>query len=96
MKEYFIEKTKTALSQVGVEFFFQKVTMDCAVQAHIHSAIEVLMIKSGTYRIFADDEEYIAKEGDMILLRSNTIHRVFKLSSGCGFYYVLKISPEFV
>jgi AraC-like DNA-binding protein/mannose-6-phosphate isomerase-like protein (cupin superfamily) len=96
MKEYFIEKTKTALPQVGVEFFFQKVTTDCAVQAHIHSAIEILMIKSGSYRIFADDEEYIAKDGDMILLRSNTIHRVFKLSSGCGSYYVLKISPEFI
>ena len=96
MKEYLIEKDRAILNQRGFEVFLQTVKAECAVPAHIHSAIELLYINEGTFRIFADDEEYVVGEGDLVLFRSNTIHRVYKLTPKTGYYHVFKVSPELV
>lgn len=96
MKEYSVEQERISLKQRGFEIFLQEILIERAVPAHIHSAIEILFILEGAYKIFADEEEYLVEKGDLILFRSNTIHRVFKLSPQNGYYHVLKISPELV
>lgn len=96
MKEYSVEIEKESLKLRGFEVFLQEIKMERAVSAHIHSAIEIIYIISGEYRVFADEEEFLLGKGDLILFRSNTIHRIFKLTPENGFYYVFKISPELV
>ena len=96
MKEYSIEKEQASLKQRGFEVFLQEIKIERAVPAHIHSAIEIIYIINGSYRVFADEEEFVIGEGDLILFRSNTIHRIFKLTPENGYYYVFKISPELV
>jgi len=96
MREYSVEIEKENLNQRGFEFFCQKTKEERLVPAHIHSAIEIIYIISGAYQVFADEEEYLLSDGDMILFRSNTIHRIFKRTPEDGFYYVFKISPELV
>lgn len=44
------------------------------MSAHWHTEWELIRIKSGTFQIFADDEEILAKAGDVILLRDSMLH----------------------
>jgi AraC-like DNA-binding protein/mannose-6-phosphate isomerase-like protein (cupin superfamily) len=95
MKEYRIEQEQAIITKTGIEFFLQEMPNEAGrVNPHIHSALELLFVKSGSFRMFADDEEFYADEGCAVLFRSNTVHRVFPLSEGKSYYYVLKIKPS--
>ena len=95
MKTYRIEEEREIITRTGIEFFLQKMTGEKRrVHPHIHSAIEMLFIKSGEFLMYADDEEFTLGEGCVILFRSNTVHRVYKLSEQEGYYYVLKLRPS--
>lgn len=95
MKEYRIEQEQAIITKTGIEFFLQKMPNEAGrVNPHIHSALELLFVKSGSFRMFADDEEFYVSEGCAVLFRSNTVHRVFPLSKGKSYYYVLKIKPS--
>ena len=94
MNEYFVEPEKSVISEQGIEFFLQlNKKADLIVSPHIHTAIEILFITKGRYRVYSDDEEYILSPGDAILFRSHTIHKVYGLDEGTNAYYVLKIKP---
>lgn len=84
----------------GIEFFHQTFTFDeesirrDVLGAHIHSAIELLYVDQGCVRFFADDREYLVNEGEMILFRSNVIHRSRGVYPGTASYYCLKLKPS--
>lgn len=44
------------------------------MSAHWHTEWELIRVKSGTFTIFADEEEICARAGDVILLRDSMLH----------------------
>ena len=97
MTEYFKEKALPQLLEYGIEFFqLQHTEQGGVTKAHIHPAIEFIYITGGRYEIGVDNDAFIAKEGDLILIRSNVIHTLKHTSenNGIGNYYVLKINPS--
>ncbi len=97
MQNYRYEQEKTVITKTGIEFFLQKMTNEYgSVRPHLHSALEFLFIKEGKFRMFADNREVYAYEGSLVLFRSNTVHKIFALSEGNSYYYVLKIRPSVI
>ncbi len=97
MKGYRIEPEQAIITKTGIEFFLQEMPNAVGkVTPHIHSAIEIIFIKSGSFRMFSDDTEMVVGEGCTVLFRSNAVHRIFPLSEGKSYYYVLKIKPSLI
>jgi AraC-like DNA-binding protein/mannose-6-phosphate isomerase-like protein (cupin superfamily) len=97
MKEYRYEQEQTVITKTGIEFFLQKMPNEAGrVNPHVHSAIEIIYIVKGKFRMFSDDVEVLAGEGCVVLFRSNTVHRIFPLSQGDSYYYVLKVKPALI
>ena len=90
-----IERETEEMKEDGMEFFPQAVSADAVgTPGHIHDTIEIVWVTAGSFRIFIDDTEYSAKQGDLILFRSNTIHGVYANHQPYNEYYVLKIKPS--
>ena len=80
----------------GTEFFLQATPPVCvACAAHVHKAVELLYVKSGSFIVLLDGVEYAIEKGDLILFCSNAIHHVFTKNLPENEYYVIKISPAF-
>ena len=80
----------------GMEFFLQATPPVCvACAAHVHKAVELLYVKSGSFIVLLDGVEYAIEKGDLILFCSNAIHHVFTKNLPENEYYVIKISPAF-
>lgn len=92
-KNYYVEKP---VSDDGVEFFLIHAEENAVcTMAHIHQAVEFLYIKQGTFLISADSDELEAREGDLVVFRSGTIHSIYYLGDlPRGEYYVIKINPR--
>lgn len=79
------------------EFFVQKNgARKTTCSAHIHSAVELLYIKSGSYKVMLDNREFEVSRGDLALFCSNSIHHVMTQNCPSNEYYVIKISPSFL
>ena len=97
MREYRIEAEQEPIARTGIEFFyFDFRSRKKQVSPHIHTAVELLYIKRGKFQIFADDREFSVREGDTVLFRSNTIHRLCVTGGEDAGYYVFKFSPAFL
>lgn len=96
MNGFYIEPEELTDTATGIDFFYNDFlnVSDLLVKPHIHSALEILFIHKGRFRIFADDKEFMLNPGDAILFRSHTIHKVFALDGGDSGYYVLKMKPK--
>ena len=80
----------------GMEFFLQATPPVCvACAAHVHKAVELLYVKSGSFIVLLDGVEYALEAGDLVLFCSNAIHHVFTKNLPENEYYVIKISPAF-
>lgn len=80
----------------GMEFFLQATPPVCvACAAHVHKAVELLYVKSGSFIVLLDGVEYAIEKGDLVLFCSNAIHHVFTKNLPDNEYYVIKISPAF-
>lgn len=96
MSEFYVEKENQIISQTGMEFFrFEFDDCKRLVRPHIHSAVEILLIVEGRFRVYSENREHIATEGETVLFRPNTIHRIYQ-ESDSGSYYVLKLHPSFL
>lgn len=92
---YYIETKNEAMKEYGMEFFPTVVpARTTAAAAHIHDAIEIAFLQEGKYNIFVNGEEFLAGEGDVLLFRSNAIHRIYTMDSPVNRYYVLKVMPS--
>ena len=96
MSDFYIEKENQIIAQTGMEFFrFEFTGTKRLVRPHIHSAVEILLIVDGCFRVFSENQEHLANPGETVLFRPNTIHRIYQESErGC--YYVLKLHPSFI
>lgn len=94
MEQYFVESYIKELESGPVDAHLQQSSKRrCFCRAHIHSAIEMLIVKTGTFEIYANDRKYIAGAGDMVLLRSNTIHHTYSTTDSAA-YYVIRMRPS--
>lgn len=64
------------------------------VQAHIHNYIEIIYALSGKYQILLNNQNYSFGEGDMVLINSNEIHKIYALTPELNRYIVIKFEPE--
>ncbi len=96
MKEYSVAKENQILSENGTRFYISYYeTAHGLVIPHIHSSIEMLFIAKGKFRVFSENKEFLVSEGDAVLFRSNTIHRIYATEAD-SFYYVLQLHPSFI
>lgn len=95
MADYYKESKQPHLEEYGIDFFSQQVQEQVVMaSAHVHPAIEFIYISKGVFEIGIDNEHYTAREGDLLLFRSNAIHTTRHISNGADEYYVLKINPS--
>lgn len=91
MKDFYVEKESVRLDTCPIHATLQSHSKKREViRPHIHSAIEFLIVKSGSYDIFVDERRYSAHPGDMVMLRSNTIHQTYSTTE-LSSYYVVKV-----
>lgn len=96
MSNFYIEKENQTISRTGMEFFrYEFANGKYAVRPHIHSAVEILLITEGSFRVLSENTEYHVTEGETILFRPNTIHRTVRTEER-GAYYVLKLHPSLI
>ena len=96
MQEFFVEKESVTLDSCPIHATLQSHDFKKQViSAHIHSAIEFLIVKEGSYDICVDEQRFCANPGDMVMLRSNTIHHSYNTSDNSA-YYVVKVRPSLI
>ena len=95
MEKYYVEHITAEMKAQGMEFFLQKSQHGILhTPAHIHEAIEILAVHSGQIQVYINETEYCAKKGDILLLRSNAIHKIYSERIEESAYYVLKVNPS--
>ncbi len=97
--KFYKEVPPSLLAEYDIEFFpveVEKQGMCAIVTAHIHTAVEILHITKGEFKIVSNDEQAFAHKGDIVLFRSNTVHSIYHLDDSRGEYYVLKLPSHFL
>lgn len=97
MSDYRIEEENNQMQQDGIECFIQMFdSMNTCAKPHIHTAVEILYILHGDFRVTIDETEHVAHPGDTVLIRSNAIHQICSLQDSACSYYVVKLKPAFI
>ena len=97
MEKYRIEKENERFKRRDMAFIVFPVKSNCVgTHSHIHEAIEILYITEGSFEISCDNKTVRAEVGDLLLFRSNSIHRTVAGDSEKNSYLVLKISPRLI
>ncbi len=97
MDNYFVESNESGCKGMGNGVWIAKHVLNSknyCVSPHIHTAVELLYFLDGKCRAYADDVEYIVGEGDLIVVRSNTIHKVYPLVDFPCAHIVIQYTPE--
>lgn len=95
--ECYRETPPMTLAVYDIEFFTQRVKpKSVAAAAHIHTAVELIYITEGDFRVEADGVQAEVHPGDLVLFRSNTVHSIYSLSEKHGQYQVLKLTSSFL
>lgn len=94
--EYEYEKEEPLVVQRDIDFFIQNRKKGQSFRSHIHSAVEVLFIQTGTMKIFVEGQEFMACPGSTVLIRSNTVHTGVSMGDEECNYWVLKIKPTYL
>ncbi len=64
--------------------------------AHIHNAIEIVYVNEGCFSAILGEKEYVIEDGDMLLIRTGVIHRLYSNSPNESSYYIIKIAPSMI
>lgn len=97
MKNYVVESQNQSFYDLGMAINLQSATAGTiATYDHIHELIEFLYVKDGSFKAYVNDVEYNIEKGDMLLVRSNAVHRVYATGMPSSSYYVLKFKLSFI
>lgn len=92
--EYFVEGDRRSLIKFGYECWLQHFAPNSSdTAAHIHDAVELIYVKNGSFRVQADNTEFAAHRGDLVMFRCNTVHRISSFSEPENSCYVIKVKP---
>ncbi len=64
--------------------------------AHIHNAIEIVYVNEGSFIAMLGETEYRIEKGDMLLIRTGVIHRLYSDPEKESSYYIIKIAPSLI
>ena len=79
------------------EFFLQLTpARSIACYENIHSVVELLYVRSGSYSVEMNNTRCSIEKGDLILFCSNVPHYAVSGDDEDNSYYVLKIPPSFL
>ncbi|MBO5196889.1 MAG: helix-turn-helix transcriptional regulator [Clostridia bacterium] len=96
---YYVEPDMKKIgSKNNYRIFKQSSMPDTNVMAlaHIHNAIELLYVNEGSFTTILGETEYYIEKGDLLLIRTGVIHRIFSGSEEKNSYYVIKIAPSLI
>lgn len=97
MESYRVEKENERFRLRDMEFIpFPVEPFAVGTHSHIHDAIELLYVTKGDFDVWCDNRTAYVKAGDILLFRSNAIHRTVARDQSENFYWVLKISPRLI
>ena len=97
MKIYYQEKDNQILRDLGIQFMKQNTgKKSYGTLAHIHDAIELILITEGVFRADINTSVCMAEKGDILLFRSNTIHSIYNVEDKENSYHVVKISMDLI
>lgn len=97
MENYRIEAENERFKRRDMEFIpFPVDSHAVGTHSHIHDAIELLYVTEGDFDMTCDNRTVHAQKGDVLLFRSNSIHRTVAREHENNFYWVLKISPRLI
>lgn len=74
--------------------FFSSEKDNAGWNMHLHPAVEILYFICGEHRITVDDMTFMAKPGDLILIRSNAAHALSKDPDVKTQHYALKLHSD--
>lgn len=93
----YIEEENGWFEEQGVKCGIQHTAKNSiATRGHLHDALEIIYIKSGTFTAQINDAQYSVYRGDMLFFRSGDIHRIYSCGEENNIYYVIKIHPSLV
>lgn len=91
MENYYFEKEKVKITEEGIELFpVFSMGPELLSVPHMHSSLEILFCTSGFLSVILNGNKFNISEGEMILLRSNSVHSIYSVGNGKNAYYVLK------
>jgi len=96
---YYVEPDMKKLgSKNNYEIFKQFSNPDTNVmaRAHIHNAIEMVYVAEGSFTAVLGESEYNIEEGDLLLIRTGVIHRLYSGNAESNSYYIIKIAPSLI
>lgn len=96
---YYVEPDMKKMgSKNNYQIFKQFSTPDTNVmaRAHIHNAIEMVYVAEGTFTAVLGETEYTIEEGDLLLIRTGVIHRLYSMDGESSSYYIIKIAPSLI
>lgn len=97
MERYTVEMETEKIKRRDMDFFpFPVNPLSVGTHSHIHDTIELLYITEGDFDITCDNRTVRASAGDVVLFRSNSMHRTVAGKNEKNFYWVLKISPRLI
>ena len=97
MRNYRIEEETPKMKSCDMEFFpFFVKPCHMGTTSHIHESIELLFVTEGDFSMSCDDRTVHAQAGDVLLFRSNSIHKTMAGNGEKNAYWVLKISPRLI
>ncbi|MBP3392093.1 MAG: helix-turn-helix transcriptional regulator [Clostridia bacterium] len=95
MDNYFIEQENAQLAENGTAFFLHGVPrFSVATHSHLHEAVEMIYVTAGNHDFYINEQHYLVKQGDLMLFRSNTVHKIVSRETDWNRYYVLMIKPS--
>lgn len=90
---FYIEPFVQITTEVGFSYFANSgYNTNLIFPPHTHSIVEILFFVEGEHRVLCDGREYVAKEGDVLLIRSFAAHELYGNSGGLNKHYALQIS----
>ena len=81
-----------SVEKMGIEISKYTVSEPFCCVPHLHSSIELIFFTEGRYSVLCDDEEFETEGGDIILIRSNLIHRIYCHTPENGRHFVFAMS----
>jgi len=88
------EKIPNLKNSFPVKIAFGKATESSLLFRHWHEHIELLFFTSGICEVCCNENSFIAKSGDLVVVNKNHLH-YFNTASNAEYYYVIIYPPFF-
>ena len=90
MKEFFYELKH----EISADYFTVEEAECFSFPMHMHRCYEIILVREGAMRVKLERDEYVAGEGDMILIKPNRVHSLETL--GRSRHKLCIFSPELI